>query len=343
MGSTSAAFDNELCTNAELQDAVTAYAFDDLEHTDRERVALHVIECDQCWRELRQLEECIAVLSHDVRLNPLQRSPDVLSAIGLAGRVDQTFAGHAVFAIAVSSLFGALWAASVWTELSYSYSAYVSLIWLLTPVAFLGASAALGATLYVIAQRAASNHASGLAQGSVWCLGGLGVLTLLLALSLPDVQTIAAAFETRSAAGGYVKNVGMYFVPLLLFVLPTFDAVVQLQRHLRAGRHQAVLDLLSRQPHAVAPRGVWILPGWFLVLVLSVAVIVGYQGVHHLLDNLRPGPFAQLFSLALYVRVGLWFLIALIALAWHHAMLNELKREAAIGSKLLGTTSERPQ
>ena len=56
--------------------------------------------------------------------------------------------------------------------------------------------------------------------------------------------------------------------------------------------------------------------------------IVKVVGTNHMLDALTPGPYAQLFSLAVYVSTALWLSIGIISLAWYSARLNDLKREA---------------
>jgi hypothetical protein len=57
--------------------------------------------------------------------------------------------------------------------------------------------------------------------------------------------------------------------------------------------------------------------------------------VNNLLDNLRVGPYSHVFSTALYMRVFLWFGIALACLSWYRRALQELKREAIAASKLI--------
>lgn len=116
--------------------------------------------------------------------------------------------------------------------------------------------------------------------------------------------------------------------------------MVALQRELQVGRYRAVLNLLSGNPDAIAPRGIWFVPPWLLITILLLAGAVGYRGASNLLDNLVPDPYANLFSAALHMRVALWYVIALTCLLWYHRSLNELKREALAVTRLVGEPKE---
>ena len=334
MGAVSSS-DREECTDASVYEALTAYAFDDLEVSEREHVALHLVECDACWRELVRLEQCIGALRHDPRLRPISRTPEMFAMLGLAGQLEQRFGGHGRFVALTASLYGLLYVASVWTELAYSYDRFGRLAWLLSPLVLLWAGGALLLALAVDASVTTNRRFPGVAWSVVAALASLGALLGFLSYALPGVPTIDATFQTRSAAGGYLKNALYYFLPLLIFILPTFHAVLGFQRELRAGRHHAMLDFLSGSPTGVAPRGVWFVPMWLLAVILMVAVPIGYQGTSNMLDNLKLGPYADLFSAALYVRVALWFVIAVVCMAWYQRRLDDLKREALLVSRLV--------
>jgi hypothetical protein len=151
----------------------------------------------------------------------------------------------------------------------------------------------------------------------------------MLVLVLPDERTILASFETRTASGGYLKDIIQIFVPVLVFVVPTFHAVVALQRELRARRHEPVLQLLTGAPEGVAPRGMLHLSPRVLAVILFVLGTWKAVGANHMLDALQPGPYATLFTMAAYVSTALWFAITIGGLAWYVSARNELKRECA--------------
>jgi hypothetical protein len=169
----------------------------------------------------------------------------------------------------------------------------------------------------------------------VLLFGSLAILTVACWILLPQVPTIDANFKTRSAAAGFLKNELFYMVPLMVFVLPTFRAIVVIQQQLRLGRFHSVLDLLAGKANGVPPRGIWLVPHWFLVAVLLIAVTIGYFGTNNLLDNLREGPHSNLFTAALYVRVSLWYVAAVAGFLWYQKAIDELRREAVAAKRLV--------
>lgn len=323
------------CTNPSINEALTSYCFGDLNASDRERVSMHLRQCEVCWEEFQRLDGCVRVLRHDPNLALGAPTGEMLSVLGMSGRLDLAFGGHRGFVLLIASLYASLYVASVWTELGYSYDRFGMLAWILSPVVLLGAGGAIVGALAVGVSRARTSR-SGLGWAVTTALAVLALMTVVVAWLLPSTATIQASFQTRSASGGYVKNVLLYFAPLLLFILPTFHTVVSLQRELRAGRHRFVGELLTNSPYGIAPRGAWFVPPWLLIAVLVAAVFIGYQGTNHMLDNLSPGPYANLFTTALHVRVVLWYVVALLCLAWYQRSLQELKREAVAAGRLLG-------
>lgn len=107
-----------------------------------------------------------------------------------------------------------------------------------------------------------------------------------------------------------------------------FHAILQLQRDLRTGQHQHVLSLLNRRLDAVSPRGMLYLSPGFLTAFLLLAGTIKIVGTNYMLDALRPGPYAHLFSIASYIGTALWWAVAIVSVVWYRGCLNELKREA---------------
>jgi hypothetical protein len=254
----------------------------------------------------------------------------------MSGHFEEPFGGHRTVAVVVAALYGLLHAASVWTELSYSYTRFATLLWASSAFAFTSATVGTAVALWLAARRVLTGNDRGLGLTVISFAAVLAVMTVVMWRLLPDGPTIEANFETRSAAAGFLKNEILYFLPLLLFIVPTFHAVVALQAELRAGRFRGVRELLTCSAQGLAPRGVWLVPVWFLLILLIVAGLIGYMGTNNLLDNLKPGPYSNTFTAALYVRVFLWYVIAVLCLVWYDRSLQELKREAIAASRLIG-------
>jgi hypothetical protein len=322
------------CVEPPLDQHVTSYCFDDDLGDAMERFEAHLLHCDSCWREVQRLEASVRALRLGAVSTDLLLQPEVVGVFHMSGRVDHRFAGHGPFVIAVALLHGLLYAASLWTELAYSYDRFSTLLWTLTPLVLICVSAGtIGAFLFG-ASHNARRHETALAWSASIAIATVTIATTASFALLPEVPTLAANFETRSAAVGYLKNVVQYFAPLLIFIVPTFHAVVALQRELHAGRHAAILEFVSGHPEGTPPRGVWVVPLWLLTAGLLVGLVVGQVGASYLLDNVKPGPYRNLFTTALYVRIGLWWVTALLCLVWYQRRLEDLKREARVVVKM---------
>jgi hypothetical protein len=72
-----------------------------------------------------------------------------------------------------------------------------------------------------------------------------------------------------------------------------------------------------------------------LAIVLIANAVVGYIGTNYLLDNLKEGPYADLFTTALCLRVALWPVISMASLVWYYSVLTELKRATLTAHRLI--------
>jgi hypothetical protein len=322
------------CPEPRFDASVTPYCFAELTGRDLQEFEAHLLVCDACWREVDRLSAAAAIAKMSPRVVSRLRTPQVIAELGISGRIDRPFAGHRAFVIIVALLYGLLHGASVWTELAYSYDRYAALTWSLSAGVFAWVTVGLAVSLWSSVKAARVGNERGLPLAALMAVGMLAIMTLAAWRVLPSIPTVDATFETRSAAAGFLKNELMYFIPLLLFILPTFHAVVVLQEQLRAGRFRGVFQLLTGRPESLAPRGVWLVPGWLLGIVLIAGALIGYTGTNNLLDNLERGPNANLFTAALYVRVFLWYGVALACLAWYYQSRQELKREAIASVRL---------
>lgn len=323
------------CSDPRFDSYVTPYCFADLSGQEREDFELHLLSCEACWSEVDRLSKAVALVKASPKLVDRLRTPEVVGQFGMSGHLEQPFGGHRAFTLVLASLYGLLHVASVWTELSYSYDRFGNLIWGSSVFAFAAATIGAALALWLAARGAAAGSDRNLGMATLALVGVLTLMTAAMWQLLPQVPTIDANFATRSAAAGFLKNEILYFAPLLLFILPTFHAVVALQAQLRAGRFRAVLDLLTGSREGVPPRGVWLIPSWFLMIILMTAAVIGYLGTNNLLDNLKTGTYSNTFTAALYMRVFLWYVIAVLCFAWYHRSIQELKREAIAASRLI--------
>lgn len=325
----------ERCIDPTLNEALPSFCFGELSADQRNAIALHVVECDTCWQELERLESVVRAVRFDPRLASLPVTAETVAVVKLSGKMEQTFAGRFGFAMLASGLHAALYTASIWTELGYAADRFGRLALTLSPLVFTTILLGTLGALWVSARAVTHRRYHGLVASLGVLLAVVAVLLAGLSLVLPDEPTIKATFATRSAFNGYLKNAMMYFFPVaVMYVLLPFQAVVGLQRELHEGRVSNTLALLSGDRGSFHPQGVWYIRPLVLGLLILPAAWIGYQGTHHLLDALVPGPYANLFTAALHIRVGLWFALALLGFGWYLRATNDLKQQALLMKRL---------
>jgi hypothetical protein len=71
---------------------------------------------------------------------------------------------------------------------------------------------------------------------------------------------------------------------------------------------------------------------WVLASILLIFGLLSVPMAAHLFDNLKPGPYRNLFTQLEYLRGILYFGLGLEGLAWYHNALSDLKRECISGA-----------
>jgi hypothetical protein len=321
------------CDEPAVAALLTRYCFGDSPEVEEQAVEAHLLACDRCWQDLQRLESSVRILRAGA-LGPMASRSELTSVFGLSGRLDRAFGGHLSYVLGVAILYGIEWTLGLWSELGYSYDRFGGLAWRLSGPVSIWVAATLFVALWFDTKATRAGKASGLFQSTAIVATGLGLLLVYLMATLPNERTILASFQTRTASSGYFKDALFIFLPLLPFVVPPFHTVLQLQRELRAGRHQQVFSFLARQPEGVSPRGLWYLSPTLLVAFLLLYGVLKITGANHMLDALTPGRYAGLFTMTAYISTALWFVIPLLSLVWYTTRLNELKRESLALLKL---------
>jgi hypothetical protein len=322
------------CTNPEARQSLTAYSFGELSDEQRFAFALHLVECDACWRDAQTLGGCVDALRHSPALRAIPPTPEVFSVLGVSGRLDQPFAGHVRHAVTAGSLFALLFAVPVVVEVAYQFDRYGATA---VPLAVLAFAWMLSGTLAGLWQAAkGARHGTGGIGRSlvIWALA-TAVVSLALWPFFPPSPVVEASFGTWPANLAYLKSVFYAWLVGPLFLLWPFHFVVAMQRELARGRHRAVLGLLTGDKAAVPPRGTLQPNVWALGVYLAGLFVFNYVGVNHLFGALDPSPFGNLFRALVLLRAGAWLLLPSICLWWFVSCLNELKREAVATERLL--------
>ena len=156
-------------------------------------------------------------------------------------------------------------------------------------------------------------------------------------VSSGERRSTRAAFQTYTAQAAYLKSL-FYYVPFAaVFLFLPFHFVLTMQREFAAGRHNAGFRLLTGAPTAVPPRGTVFPKFWVLVGLLLTGIIISIPMAAHLLDNLQPAPFMNLFIHLLQIRWLLYLGLGVECLVWYYSALAELKREAVAAETITRT------
>lgn len=324
------------CSEPEVFEALTAYAFgDELNSVTRERVDRHLRICPTCAAELRRLSSAIRVLRHDPHLTPLLPAPDVVSVLGLSGRLEMAFGGHIRFATAAAALFAWLHAVPVVVEVAYEFDRYGSIAVGGGVGAFLWM---LGVTLtgLWVTTKDIQVGGAGVTKGLTVWLAGTALLCAVLWQIFPAEPTVLASFGTWPSNLGYLKSVFYAWLVGPVFLLWPFQFVLSMQRELARGRHQGIVRLLSGDKGAIPPRGTLQPPLWALAVLWSGLFVFNYIGVNHLFSALQPDPHANLFRALVLLRSGAWMVLPAVCLIWYAHLRTELRRQAAFSAQLLG-------
>jgi len=98
-----------------------------------------------------------------------------------------------------------------------------------------------------------------------------------------------------------------------------------MEREIQLEHYGSVLDTLTVKGSAALPRGTIYPRFWVLVLLLLMFAVVSIWMAAHLFDNLKPGPYRNLFTQLVYLRGILYFGLGVECLAWYYIALNNLK------------------
>lgn len=309
-------------------DYVSAYCFGDLGEPDRTSFERHLLECEECWADVRRLDRAVNVLRTEESLGEPLKGYDMFVMMGISSRLPLPFGGHLWHVLTASVLYALLYAVALVLEVTYQLDQYRPGLWGVSFGVFVWVFVTSVAGLGFDWKSAKRHEGARLSSYSVPVFIGAAVLLYAaLRLYLPDQSITDARFQTYPARGAYLKDI-CYFLPLgIVFLVLPYQFVLSMQKELAAGRHRLSLALLSGEKWGVVPHGSIYPRAWWLGLLLFGAFVVSMTLTSHLLDNLMPGAFRGLFVQLVWGRVALYFSLGLTCLFWYYRSLNEIKWE----------------
>lgn len=251
----------------------------------------------------------------------LARIPNALGA---------SFGGHATYILCASAIYAAYFGVALLVEIAYQFDRYGS-AGILIAIAiswFIFLSSLLGLSLG--SKRSASGRRGGLLVSGATLIVAAAAAFIEACRFLPAEPITLAKFQTFTAQAAYLKDL-CYIVPLgLVYLLTPFHFIVAMEPELRSGEPVLAVNLLTGEKPNASPRGTVFLRIWFLMLFLILMLTYSLIARTHLFDNLREGPYMSLFQSLIHFRIGLFFGLAILCLAWYYRALEELKRDCAI-------------
>jgi hypothetical protein len=323
------------CPRPDLNQSVSAYCFGDVSEDQRDRFEGHLLECDFCWAEVQRLDTVIGALRADKSLTRQIYTADIVAATGISASFSRFLAGNWIHASVASAIYAFLFAESIFMEVAYSYDRLAPLAWTTSPLVFLTVFVTTLIALWAnwsLARRRRTT--AGLAGAGILVVSA-GLLYLALRPFLPDYAITQASFQTYTAQAAYLKGI-YYSVPFtLIFLMLPFNFVLIMQRELNSGRHHAGLELLTGERMSVSPRGAPYPRLWVLCGLLVLGAIASIISTAHLLENLKPTNYSNLFIHTIQIRWLAFLTLGLECLGWYHWALSELKRECLSVEKLI--------
>ena len=315
------------CASPEIGRLLTSFCFGHASEREQAQVRAHLLECDVCWEEAQRLESAAQVLRSDRSLAQSLTPRDVAMAFGISSKLELPFGGHLWHALAACALYAALYAVALVVEIAYQFDRYSRSAIPAAVIIFLwiwGTSIAGLAADWKLTERGGAR--GWLCSFAIFLISAL-ILFAGASVYLPKAPVTEMTMQAMTAPAAYLKTITYFLVLKSLFLLPTFHFALAAQRELRAGRHRMILSLLAGDRLSVAPRGSIYLRLWFLIGLLVVMVCIALFLHFNLVNNLRQGPYMNLFTNLIQTRLALFFALGLACVAWYARALNEVKRE----------------
>lgn len=145
---------------------------------------------------------------------------------------------------------------------------------------------------------------------------------LMARSALSESAVVPLHFQAHTAQVAHLKNTVYFLVVVILFWLPPFHCVAVLHREGHAGHTAWVKAMLEHRlllgPDLICFNTEWL---WFAFLLL---VLLALPMAVRLLENLKSDPKLNTYTVLLYLRGILYFLLILVCLIWYSAAIASI-------------------
>jgi DNA-binding winged helix-turn-helix (wHTH) protein len=260
-----------------------------------------------------------------------QHSPAEVTVDVLA-RAHSPFGGHIWHVVTSCGIYAMLYSTALLLEIAYQFDRFGRTAMKLVPIIFIWMLMTSAGGLYADWKVTLQGKASGLAMLLLAFVGSAVALFAALIFFLPAfpiTEISGSTFQSHTAQGAFLKDIGFYFIPLgIVFLALPFHFVASLSQYIKQRDHHRARDISSDQEGASLARNAIYLSVRTLGLVLFGAAFISLLLTFRLLDNIKAGPYRNLFTLLVALRVILYFALGLECLFWYLRTLNELRSPA---------------
>lgn len=215
---------------------------------------------------------------------------------------------HRVHVFAASLLYGALYAIALILEVSYEFDRFGAAALKIAPLVLVWITTTSMVGLTIDRKLTLQGRSGGLTASGLISLGAAAVLLGVLTRFLPDFAITKANFQTYPVQAAYLKDVSYFILLALVFLIVPFHSIAAIEH-----------EVQQRRSIGAYPRP------WALTLVLIAIAAIALIMTAHLLDNLRPGSYMNLFTQLVYLRGILYFGLGIVCLWWYYRRLNAIK------------------
>jgi DNA-binding winged helix-turn-helix (wHTH) protein len=234
---------------------------------------------------------------------------------------------HLAFVLCASAIYAALYAAAIPLEVAYQFNRFGAVAQKIAPLAFAWIMIAAVASLFAGRKLALRGSLSGVFIPGFAFLIAAALLSAALTRFLPDFPITESVFQSYPARAAYLKDVSLFLLLAFIFLILPFHFISTTEREIGRGRCGLVLDIVEGKKPAAMLRGTIYPRVWALGVALAALGAVWLIATAHLLENLKPGSYMNLFVELVYLRGILYFGLGLICIAWYHRALTAVKRQ----------------
>jgi hypothetical protein len=323
-----------VCTEPALHQQLTGYCFGDLPEGERTAIEVHLLDCDVCWREVKQLTAAVEAMRADKDLIRSISVEEACSMLGISAKLDWPMGGHVFHAVLCACLYALTYSFGLISEIAYVFDRYGRTATWVSPLVFAWVCLTTIGALALDWKATERGKSGGLRLSIAVTIIAAAALVASLSFFLPNFPVTQMDTPAQTAQGGYLKGV-VYVLPVaFVFLLVPFHFVLAMQRELQEGRYRLALALLSSDKRAVSPEGSIHISVRTLWILLVAAFLLSIPLTAGLFGHVKTSPYLGIFTLFIYLRWLAYFGLGLVCLFWYSRLLNELKRECLAAERV---------